>query len=768
MKVESVLIVTLRDILCGTLSLDDGLSTIQRMSIKRSDESDIVFECARAIEEIILRRPSIASAKLTELVVRLSFEENRVLPEMLALLDTRYTSDYRRIESELLPDLAAVQVLLDILGELSLSVDMALELNLRPVLPFFADEVLMTLNAIVDKRHEAATRLALREVHHLTARLTEASFFEGAELLLNRMMVITKDLSIDDLHFDVSLDESSVLTELGIYDQARVILKRLETEATQRNSSVDLAAITLALSINETRDDSVDHVRARTLGDYAAEMFRQVLDEGESSKDGLGLAHLVIGSSILANGWRESVPEAITRLNAALEVFESKTDLDVSQSLLLFRTLSGIGFAHGLLDDDRSITRSIEYMTRAKSALERIEQSGFDIRCQMARVENAIGWVCLSNDSTEFWSIGIEAFQNAIRIREDLLQTGHISELEALGSHIGLVLSMMRSFESTDDEMYETLREVLVSYFPLFPSDPRAFVEAAISMYNVVWLTIRHGKTLPEKILRLLEDMDRMLSDARDHEESIFIQGVSLVVPYLNKQWPTLRDRAAKVVSEDSVLADAARLMIALASGKMNLQAISLEARVRSLSPVEELVELTDNLLAQYWHGQNAIAKTLKAYYDNRDYSEVATGLYQAANILIEVGAVETEYVESSEFIRATAISFSETLMRFALALEGQFGAQIDRIDSEKAVSSLGDEEINLILTEDWLGLMKITDNYLEMVEEAELAQAQPYLNAVFSNITRALRMMDSVSLVDRRVLSFLGDIMNRKYYLRV
>jgi hypothetical protein len=62
---------------------------------------------------------------------------------------------------------------------------------------------------------------------------------------------------------------------------------------------------------------------------------------------------------------------------------------------------------------------------------------------------------------------------------------------------------------------------------------------------------------------------------------------------------------------------------------------------------------------------------------------------------------------------------------------------------------------------------MKITDNYLGMVEEAELAQAQPYLNAVFSNITRALRMMDSVSLIDRRVLSYLGDIMNRKYYLR-
>ncbi|MHA1960684.1 MAG: hypothetical protein ACW99U_10650 [Candidatus Thorarchaeota archaeon] len=767
MKVESVLIVTLRDILCGTLSLDDGLSTIQRMAIKRSEESGIVFECARAIEEIILRRPGVASAKLAELIVRLSFSEDRVLPEMLALLDTRYTSDYRRTQSELLPELAAIPDLLDILGELSLAVDSSIDLNLRPVLPFFADEVLMTLNAIVDKKHEAATKLAMREVHHLTARLTDTSFFEGAELLLNRMMEVTEELSIDDMRFDVFLDEASVLTELGIYVQAREILKKLETEATERNDAVGLAAITLALSINETRDDTVDHVRARSLGDYAAEMFKQVLDEDVQSKEGLGLAHLVLGSSILANGWRESVPEAIIRLGTSLEVFESVKDRDVSQSMFLFRSLSGLGFAHGLLDDNESISRSIEYLTRAKTVLLEIEKAGTDVRSYLARCENAIGWVCLSSDSLEFWPIGIEAFQNAIRIRENLLQAGHVAELEPLGSHVGLVLSMMRSLESTDEEIHETLREALASYFPLFPSDPRAFVEAAITTYNVVWVTIRHGKILPEKILRLLEDMDRMLADAREFEDSIFIQGVSLVVPYLNREWPKLHGRAVRMVSNNSVLADAARLMIALASGKMNLQAVSLEARVRSLSSVDELVELTDHLLAQYWYGQNALAKTLKAYYDNKDYSELATGLYQAANILSEVAEVESDYDESSEFVRATASSFSETLMRFALALENQFGAQIERIDGEKTGSGLRDEEISLILTEDWLGLMKITDNYLGMVEEAELAQAQPYLNAVFSNITRALRMMDSVSLIDRRVLSYLGDIMNRKYYLR-
>jgi len=56
----------------------------------------------------------------------------------------------------------------------------------------------------------------------------------------------------------------------------------------------------------------------------------------------------------------------------------------------------------------------------------------------------------------------------------------------------------------------------------------------------------------------------------------------------------------------------------------------------------------------------------------------------------------------------------------------------------------------------------------LQMVEQSEMVEAQPYLNAVFSNINRALRMMDSVSLIDRRVLSLLGTEMNRRYYLRM
>jgi len=111
--VESILQATLRDILIASLSLDDGLSKIQGISVRTPDESDLLFDIARAIEEIILRRPGLANAKLTELAVRMSFEENRVLPEMLILLDTRYTNSHRRSECELAPDIEALPRLID-------------------------------------------------------------------------------------------------------------------------------------------------------------------------------------------------------------------------------------------------------------------------------------------------------------------------------------------------------------------------------------------------------------------------------------------------------------------------------------------------------------------------------------------------------------------------------------------------------------------------------------------------------------------------------
>ena len=142
---ESILQTTLRDILIASLSLDDGLSKIQSISFRNPEDSDLLFDIARAIEEIILRRPGLANAKLTELAVRLSFQENQTLPEMLILLDTRYTNSHRRAECELLPDIEALPRLIDILGELAQAINSTIRLNLRPVLPFLSDEVLMTI-----------------------------------------------------------------------------------------------------------------------------------------------------------------------------------------------------------------------------------------------------------------------------------------------------------------------------------------------------------------------------------------------------------------------------------------------------------------------------------------------------------------------------------------------------------------------------------------------------------------------------------------------
>ncbi|GAH41930.1 unnamed protein product, partial [marine sediment metagenome] len=111
----------------------------------------------------------------------------RVLPEMIILLDTRYTNSYRRAECELSPDIEALPQLIDILGELSQAITSTIQLNLRPVLPFLSDEVLMTLNAIYDRRHDGTVSLAMHEVHSLAWTLVDAGFFEGSELLLNRL-----------------------------------------------------------------------------------------------------------------------------------------------------------------------------------------------------------------------------------------------------------------------------------------------------------------------------------------------------------------------------------------------------------------------------------------------------------------------------------------------------------------------------------------------------------------------------------------------------
>ncbi len=759
--------VALREILCASLSLDDGLSAIQNFAIGSQEHADIYFDVARSLEEILLRRPGLASAKLIELIVRLSFSEDRILPEMLMLIDTRYTSIARRAENELLPDIDALPPLLDILGELSLGISTTIKLNLRPLLPFLADEVLLTLEAIHTRDHPASIRLAVSESHYLSSILAEAGMFDCSEAILNRLMEIAKELSMDNELFEFSLDAASVLTELRLYTKSREILEQLVENPITKNDPVNLSSVALQLAINETRDDSIDHETARKLGDNAAKLFEGILDSDETSHDGLGLALLVIGSSVLANGWREAVPHALERLEAALEVFEGIENRTPTQTRLLFKCLTGLGFTYGLMRDHDNLTLSTDFLERAKAVISEDNTSKIDNRLDIARCNHAIGWICLGSDSDEYWSTGITAFEEAIKERETLYQLGRVSELELIGSKMGLALSKMRDSVRSKAEIDESIHNILIQYVPLFPTDSRAFTEIAVATYNIVWLVFRHGGILPPRLLRFLDDIDRMLTDARVPEDSIFIQGVSLVVPYLNESWAQLRKRSLHITQEASELNRSAQIITALATTKLNLQAINLEAGVNAQEPLTEQIMEIDPLLAQYWRGQTSLVETLRYYYENKDYSVLASGLHLTAYTLGQVENIETDFTESSAFIRATSVSLARILKRFAQALESQFGAYIEQSEfmNEPIVSD--NEEIEFLLAEDWLGLLKITEAYLKMVETAEMDQAKPYLNAVFSNVSRTLRMMDNVSLVDRRVLAQLGEEMNSQFYLR-
>ncbi len=762
------LIATLRDILCANLSLDDGLSAVQNIPFNDSDESNILFDIARSIEEIILRRPGLANAKLTELSVRLSFHQERAMPEMLMLLDTRYTNSHRRAECELLPDIEAIPILVDNLGELAQALSSAIRLNLRPLLPFLADEVLMTLNAIYDRRHDGTTHLALYEVHNLSWTLIEAGFYEGAELLLNRLMEISTETKKGDFSFEITFDYACVLTELALYEESQNILKELENIARENGDQVKLASVTLQLGVNETRDDSVEHEKARETGDKAAELYDIAFKSGLVSVDEVGLAHVTIGSSILVNGWKEGVSQAIERLELGQKIFETITNKSPEQKMHVFKTLAGIGFAHGLLGDHANMTKSIESLNIAKDILKELEESFSEIDLELARTENAIGWACLSTECDEFWPLGLEAFKRAVALRETQFNEGRVSELALLGAKMGLSLSQMRTTERTDEESQDPLREILAQYVPLFPTDSRAFVEIAIATYDVVWLIARHGGDIPPRLLRLLDDVDRMLEDVIAEDDSMFINGVSLVVPYLEKSWSILLERSKRMSLSDSQLAGVAGLCAALSTAKINLDALNLEVSGRIQPPVDDAVLNTDTLLAQYWLGQTYLVQTIRAFYDNKDYSDLATGFYGAAIAFGEVVSVETDISESAEFIKATSASISQVLRRFALALENQYAAFIDRNRFPGSPSVIDESPYSYLLPEDWLGLIKIANAYLQMVEQSEMVEAQPYLNAVFSNVTRSMRMMDSISLVDRRVLSLLGAAMSKRFYLRM
>ncbi|MGY5865760.1 MAG: hypothetical protein RTV41_14250 [Candidatus Thorarchaeota archaeon] len=764
---QSQLISALRDILCANLSLDDGLSAVQNIPFNDVDESNILFDIARSIEEIILRRPGLASAKLTELSIRMHFHQERAVPEMLLLLDTRYTNSHRRAESELQPDVAAIPNLIDILGELSQALSSAIRLNLRPLLPFLADEVLMTLNAIYDRRHDGTSHLALYEVHNISWVLIDVGFYAGAELLLNRLREISKEMKMDGFSFEASFDYASVLTELGLFEDSRKVLRELDKIARKNNEQIRLAEVNLQIGINDTRDDTVAHEKARKTGDKAADLFDIAHKAGLVGIDEVGLAHVKIGSSILTNGWREGVPQAVERLELGLKIYDDIEEKTTQQRINVYKTLTGLGFAYGLLSDHENMTKSMELLNSAKATLSELKDSQFEFDLELAKTETAIGWLCLSTECDEFWPIGLVSFERAVDMRETQLKEGRVTQLELLGVQMGLVLSQMRASERADTDSKEPLREILVQYIPLFTTDSRAYVEVAIATYDVVWLISRHGWDIPPRLLRLLDDVDRILEETEVEQESMFIHGVSIVVPYLEKAWSVLLERSKRMSLSDSQLSSVAGLFAALSTSKINLEALSLEIGGRVQSPVDDAVLSTDALLAQYWLGQTYLVQTLRAFYDNKDYSELATGFYGSAIAFGEVVTTETDVSESTEFIKATSASISQVLRRFALALENQYAAYVDRNRFQGTPPVIDESQYSFLLAEDWLGLIKIANSYLQMVEQSEMVDAQPYLNAVFSNVTRALRMMDNISLVDRRVLSLLGTVMNRRFYLR-
>jgi hypothetical protein len=413
------------------------------------------------------------------------------------------------------------------------------------------------------------------------------------------------------------------------------------------------------------------------------------------------------------------------------------------------------------------MTKSLEHFNEAKELLRDLVNFYPDIDLEIARTENAIGWSCLSTECDEFWPNGLASFETAVKLREEQFAEGRVSEIELIGTRMGLALTQMRATERSDVDIQDPLREILVQYVPLSPTDSRAFVEVAIATYNVVWLLTRHGGGIPQRLKRLLDDIDRMLIDVRVDEDSMFIHGVALVVPFLECSWKTLLERSKMMSESTSPLADVASLAAALSTAKLNLDALNLEVGVRIQPPVDDAVQRNDPLLAQYWLGQTYLVQTIRAFYDNKDYSELATGFYGAAIAFGDVVSIEPTFLESAEFIKATSSSISQVLRRFALALENQYAAYIDRGRYPGTPVIVTEDQYDYLLAEDWLGLIKIANAYLQMVEQSEMVEAQPYLNAVFSNLTRALRMIDNISMVDRRVLSLLGTVMNRRFYLR-
>ncbi len=759
----------LRDILCTAVSLDDGLSVIQNQINASSEIDDLTFEISRAIEEILLRRPSLANIKFTELLARLFSQKDRLLPDLLSLMDTRYTCAFRRSETEILPDIEALPILIDMLGELAESISLAITLNLRPLLSFLTDEMVQTLEAIYTRDHPPSTRLAINEAHYIAHLLMDETAFDCAEALMTQILEYANRLDMRETAVEIAVDNASVLTEIGLYNQAREILETLEkSEAVSADPRL-MALVRLQVAINETRDDTIDYKIAREHAEQAIQFYKQLLDKGMITKDEVGSAYLTVGSSILATGWREAVREAIEWLEAGAKTYES-TDRDSLDSIIhYFKCLAGLGLAYGMLGDYDNVMRAMEYLEHARSILNRAPSLNHDISIELARCDNAAGWICLLTESSEFWPVGEDTFIRAIETRQRLVNENRIPPIELLSSKAGLaMLQMLSTEDAVRSKGFESLYKTLSEYIQLTVSDSRAYVEMSIVVYNIVCLGLRHNVVLPQRLQFLLEDIDRMLSERIALTPSVFTQGALLVMPLFNKDWALLKRRATEMCSDENCsIASIAWLMRGLATAKINADRFATEPLGTMSEQMMNKIRETDQLLAEYWNCQSILLSTIQAFYQNKDYSHLAAGLNSAAIALKSMESSESTIDESIEFIRATASTLARTLFRFSTALQMQCGVDIKSENSSSEVETTEDTTSSFILPEDWLGLIKIIDAYVYMIEQAEPLKARPYLNAVFVSITRALRMLDSVALSDRRVLAHLTREMNRRFYLR-
>ncbi|MEM4734146.1 MAG: hypothetical protein QXS20_00330 [Candidatus Thorarchaeota archaeon] len=755
----------LRDLLCASVSLDDGLAALQGISRFSPDSHELGHELARALEEVLLRRPALANYKFLELIVRHSFDKTSELSELISLLDTRFTNEYRRTAAEDLPDLEALPILIDLLGELGQSMSVSLGHGLRPLLAFLADETLHTLDSIIARDQISFTKLAVAEVHYLARSLMDEGLAECAEPLLDRLLSVSRQLGFRDLLLDLTLDLASVLTDLELFDRSRSLLKQLESEMGSELPPASRIQLALQLAINETRDEGVSYQTARDLADRALQEYERSVDAGLMTRGDLAAAYLLVGSTILIGGWREAIPQAVERLNAALAVYESIEDPTREQRMALLRCLVGLGHAHSLTGSDDGTALAIDYLRRAQKVADDLKSPENDMMSEIASCLHAIGWACLLSESAEFRSAAVESFQRSVEMRTSLLNKGQCLEIALLSSMVGLGLAAICESETIDDRANDLLSESLLRYMRLFPSDSRALVEAAIALYDIAWLSLRHRLFIPERLRRVILDLDRMILDLCPPDSPSIVEGISLAVPLMFGDWFQLKRRALSLVERNSELRDVGRLMAAFATAKINIQPLGTETVSGIVSPEQFSVHDIDPVLTRYWEGQALLASGIRLFFENRNHQELAPLLHQAAVSFGRCHSEDSSISESREFILSVATSFTNMLSRLLSALEVQYEVSVDHTETIPSDDMF--LESSFLLPEDWLGLVKITNAYIGMMAQGEPTRVQPYMNAVLSNISRAVRMMDGVAMVERRVMVHLGSVLNRRSYIR-